>query len=443
MGLIKAAFQAVGGNLRDQYLEFFTCDSLGQEVLLRRGAKVMRNGSNKGDAEIISNGSKIAVPEGTALILVDNGRVVDFTTEAGMYTWDTSSAPTCFGTSGFLNGVKKSCADIWNRIKAGGEALTQQRVYFVNMLEMVDNKFGTAAPLPYDDPTYRGIYIRMNGTFSFKIVDPVTFFKNIAGNVSGDYRRDELMGKNGQPGQAKAEFLMYLGEALNKMGAGGEEVQYNRLQSQQVKLAKYMNEVLDEDWLQGRGMIVEKVAVMSVTPDDESRKRIQDMDDGLMFGNNPQMAAGYQIKGSVDAMKTAAGNQAGAGNAMMGLGLVGGFNGSAMNPGNQGMAFLQQQQMMQQQQQMQQAAAPAAAAGWACACGATGNQGKFCAECGKPKPVEDAGWTCECGATGNKGKFCAECGKPKPVENAGWTCPKCGATGNSGKFCGECGEPKP
>ena len=107
MGLIKAAIQAVGGNLRDQYLEFFTCDSLGQEVLLRRGAKVVRNGSNKGDAEIISNGSKIAVPEGTALILVDNGRVVDFTTEPGMYTWDTSSAPTCFGTSGFLDGVKK------------------------------------------------------------------------------------------------------------------------------------------------------------------------------------------------------------------------------------------------------------------------------------------------------------------------------------------------
>ncbi len=249
------------------------------------------------------------------------------------------------------------------------------------------------------------------------------------------------MGKNGQPGQAKAEFLMYLGEALNKMGAGGEDVQYNRLQSQQVKLAKYMNEVLDEDWLQGRGMIVEKVAVMSVTPDDESRKRIQDMDDGLMFGNNPQMAAGYQIKGSVDAMKTAAGNQAGAGNAMMGLGLVGGFNGSAMNPGNQGMAFLQQQQMMQQQAQ---AAAPAAAAGgWTCSCGQAGNQGKFCANCGSPKPADPGTWTCACGAAGNTGKFCAECGKPKPADTAaGWTCSNCGATGNTGKFCGECGKPQ-
>ena len=441
MGLIKAAIQSVSGNLKDQYLEFFTCDALGTEVLVRRGAKHMKNGSNKGDADIISNGSKIAVPEGTALLLVDNGRVVDFTTEAGMYTWDTSSAPSCFGSNGFLDGVKKSCADIWTRIKAGGEAMTQQRVYFVNMTEIIDNKFGTASPLPYDDPTYRGIYIRMNGTFSFKIVNPVTFFKNLSSNVAGDYRREELMGKNGQPGQAKAEFLMYLGEALNKMGAGGEDVQYNRLQSQQVKLAKYMNDVLDEDWLQGRGMIVDKVAVMSVTPDDESRKRIQDFDDGLMFGNNPNMAAGYQIKGSVDAMKTAAGNQAGAGNAMMGLGLVGGFNGSAMNPGNQGMAFLQQQQMMQQQQQMQAAAPAAAAAGWACTCGQGGNQGKFCANCGSPKPVEDAGWSCSCGQTGNKGKFCANCGSPKPADNAGWTC-TCGQTGNTGKFCSECGKPQ-
>jgi membrane protease subunit (stomatin/prohibitin family) len=221
---------------------------------------------------------------------------------------------------------------------------------------------------------------------------------------------------------------MYLGEALHKMGAGGEDVQYNRLQSQQVKLAKYMNEVLDEDWLQGRGMIVEKVAVMSVTPDDESRKRIQDMDDGLMFGNNPQMAAGYQIKGSVDAMKTAAGNQAGAGVGMMGVGLVGGFNGSAMNPGNQGMAFLQQQQMMQQQQQMQQQAAAPAAAGWTCSCGQGGNQGKFCANCGSPKPADPGSWTCSCGQAGNTGKFCANCGSPKPADAAGWTCSKCGKT---------------
>lgn len=439
MGLIKAAIQSVSGNLKDQYLEFFTCDALGTEVLLRRGAKHMKNGSNKGDADIISNGSKIAVPEGTALLLVDNGRVVDFTTEAGMYTWDTSSAPSCFGSNGFLDGVKKSCSDIWTRIKAGGEAMTQQRVYFVNMTEIVDNKFGTATPLPYDDPTYRGIYIRMNGTFSFKIVNPVTFFQNITSNVAGDYRRDELMGKNGQPGQAKAEFLMYLGEALNKMGAGGEDVQYNRLQSQQVKLAKYMNDVLDEEWLQGRGMIVDKVAVMSVTPDDESRKRIQDFDDGLMFGNNPNMAAGYQIKGSVDAMKTAAGNTAGAGNAMFGMGMVGGFNGSAVNPGNQGMAFLQQQQMMQQQQQMQ--AAPAAAAGWTCSCGQGGNTGKFCANCGAAKPVENAGWTCSCGQGGNTGKFCANCGSPKPADNAGWTC-SCGKAGNTGKFCSECGKPQ-
>ena len=327
MGLIKAAFQAVGGNLRDQYLEFFTCDSLGQEVLLRRGAKVMRNGSNKGDAEIISNGSKIAVPEGTALILVDNGRVVDFTTEAGMYTWDTSSAPTCFGTSGFLDGVKKSCGDIWNRIKAGGEALTQQRVYFVNMLELRDQNFGTASPVPYPDPEYRNIYIRLNGTFSYRIQDPVTFFKNCAGNVKGEFTSAEFMGTPPKPQQPRIEFLDHITEALNMLAAQ-DRVMYSLIDSNRSKLRNRMQECLDEDWLQNRGIVVEAVAIGGVTPDDKSRARIEQVDTAKLYGQDANALAAQVALGQTEAMKAAGANANGAVNGFMGMGMMGAVGGN-------------------------------------------------------------------------------------------------------------------
>ena len=167
MGLISNIVGVIGtsvsSSVRDQYLEFFTSDSLGQDVLVRRGATSIKNGKNKGNSDIISNGSKIAVPEGTALLLVDNGKVVDFTTEAGMYTWDSSSAPSVLSNLDFLDNAKNVVKDTWNRMRMGGELAQQQRIYYVNMLQILNNAFGTPTPLPYHDPEYRNIYIRMNG----------------------------------------------------------------------------------------------------------------------------------------------------------------------------------------------------------------------------------------------------------------------------------------
>ena len=465
MGLIKEALSGakklagdaasnLGGNAlgglidvaRDQYLEFFTCDSLGADVLVKRGAARITKGKNHGNEEIISSGSKIAVPEGTALLLVDNGQVTDFTTEAGIYTWDSSSSPSMFSGGLNMETGKKLVSDWFSRFATGGEVPRQQRVYFVNMLEIRDNNFGTASPLPYNDPEYRNIYLRLNGKFSFKIEDPVVFFKSISGNVVSEFKTVDLMGKPTEPKQPRVEFTDSFAEVLNRCGAVDKLV-FSVLPTEQGRLRKYMREALDDEWLQSRGMVVESVAIGGITPDDKSRERIEQVDQAKMFGSDPSALAAQQVLGTTAAMQTAAGNSAGAVTGFAGMGMLGGMQGG-MGGGNAA-AF----DLLKSQQAQQAAgaavvgaaagAAAGAAGGWTCSCGAAGNQGNFCSQCGSPKPAPAAaaGWTCSCGATGNTGNFCSQCGSPKPAA-APAKCPNCGYTpadGQLGKFCPECG----
>lgn len=450
MGLIKmfgnivgAGAQSVTSVVQDQYLEFFTCDSLGPDVLVKRGAKKVKNGNNKGDSDVISNGSRIAVPEKTALLLVDNGKVTDFTLEAGLYTWDSSSAPTMLGADGIKSGFTNSLKEVLERFKAGGIVNSEQRVYFVNMQENLDNLYGTPSPMPYDDPTYRGIYIRLNGKFSFRIENPVTFFKNISGNVSDVYLRSTLLS------HIKGEFLDKFVEALNRCGAGGDNIQYNRLPAEQGKLRDYMNEALDQEWLEERGIVVARVQITGLTPDDESRMRIQEFDRDIMLGSNPNLLAARMGVNTTEAMKLAGANENGAIPALIAAGMVGGasqMGGAASAPA---LNYFGGQQNPQQGSTNFGAipmagVAVGTSAGWTCAsCSHSGNAGKFCAECGKPKPEPVAGWDCSCGYKGNKGKFCSECGKPQPAAANG--CTSCGWMPNIGesapKFCPECGKP--
>lgn len=440
MGLISNVMGAIGDSVSsvvaDQYTEFFTCDSLGQNVLVRQGARRMQKGHNKGNVEVINNGAMIAVPEHTACLMVDNGKVVDFTIQAGMYTWDSSSAPTVFaGNDGFLDAAKKLVSETWTRMKMGGEIATQQRIYFVNMLEMRDQKYGTPTALPYHDPEYRNIYIRLNGVFSYTIKDPVKFFQTQVGNIQGEYTNAQFMGTPADPKQPRIEFMDNFSEVLNKCGSI-DKIMFADLPSNQGKLRTYMQDALDEEWLKNRGVVVSSVAIGGITPDDKSRERIEQIDQSKMFGSDPNALAAQAVLGQTQAMNTAAGNANGAVNGLMGMGMVGGMGqmGGGMNSAFQ---FLGQQQQAQPQAAPAPAAAPAAAAGWTCACGTT-NTGKFCSNCGQPQPAPAAAWTCECG-TQNTGKFCSNCGKPQPA--GPWTC-ECG-TQNTGKFCSNCGKPQP
>lgn len=437
----------IGDEIRDQYLEFFTCDSLGDNILVKKGANRMQKGRNVGSSEIISQGSVIAVPEGTALLLVDGGQIVDFTMVAGYYRWDSSTSPSVFAPGGFGENIKKTVVDAWTRMKQGGELSKQQRVYFVNLLEIRNQNFGTPSPVSYEDPAYLTVYIRLNGTFSYRIQDPVTFFRNISGNIADVYTNDDFMGTPSKPLQPRLEFLDHITEALNKCCIPTNErpaIKFSQLPAHQGEFRNYMAEVLDQDWLQTRGVVVQAVAIGSVTPDDETRARIQDIQTNQIYGRDQAALGAYGTRGIADGIKAAGSNEAGAGSAGAGIGMLGA---AALTMANTGMMggnpMMGGAGAMGAGAAMGAAGAAAAPAGWTCSCGQAGNQGNFCMGCGAQKPAPAApaaaGWTCSCGQTGNQGNFCQGCGakKPAPV-----TCPKCGwqpAAGQSSKFCPECG----
>ena len=428
MGLIKAGIGALGGTLADQWKEFFYCEAIDKDTLVVKGQKRMtsRSSNTKGNDNIISNGSGIAVADGQCMIIVEQGKVVEVCAEPDQFTYDSSTEPSIF--SGKLGkGILDTFKTIGKRFTYGGDTGKDQRVYYFNTKEIVDNKFGTANPVPFRivDRNINldiDVSIRCNGVFSYRIADPLLFYTNVCGNVSSEYRRSEI------DGQLKPEFINALQPALAKISE--LQIRPNAIPAHVEELSQAMNESLTAKWAKLRGLEVVSVAMNSITLPDEDAEMIKQAQRTAIM-RDPTMAAATIVGAQADAMKAAAENKNGAMMGFMGMGMA--QQAGGMNAQN---LFA----MGQQQQQAAAPAAPAPAANtWKCACGVE-NTGKFCRECGKPKPVPAASWTCACG-TENTGKFCLECGKPKPVAAAGWTC-TCG-TVNKGKFCMECGKPKP
>ena len=442
MGLIKALGGATGGVLADQWREFFYCEALPADVLAVRGKKKTtgRSSNTKGDENIISNGSIISIADGQCMLIVEQGKVVDVCAEPGEYTYDMSTEPSIF--SGDLGeNIGKVFKNIGKRFTFGGEAPKDQRIYYFNTKEMTGNKYGTASPVPFRVVDQRAgididIGIRCFGEYSIRLKNPLLFYTNVCGNVSEDYKTENIAG------QMKTELLTALQPAFAKISEMG--IRYSALPGHTLELADALNEQLSGKWRDLRGMEIVSFGVSSVKANEEDEQMIKELQRNAAF-MDPTRAAAHLVGSQGEAMKAAAANT-GAGPAMafMGMGMAGQAGG--MNAQN--LFQMGQQQMQMQQQQMQQAApaqaAPAAPAAdsWTCACGATAT-GKFCPECGSPKPVPKPAadsWTCSCGATAT-GKFCPECGSPKPAPVEGWTC-SCGAV-NKGKFCSECGAKKP
>ncbi len=431
MGLIKAALGSVGSVLADQWKEYFYCDSMAANVLVTKGKKrtSSRNSNTKGSDNIISNGSVIAVNEGQCMMIVEQGKIVEFAAEAGEYTWNSSSEPTIF--QGGLEGLEGSWETLKRRFAFGGDTAKDQRVYFFNLKELVGNKYGTPAPIPFrvvdnNIGLDMDVSIRCNGEYSYKIADPMLFYKNVCGNVSQDYTRDQL------DSQLKSEFLTALQPAFARISAQG--IRYSALPGHTMELAQAMNEVLSGKWGATRGLAIVAVGVNSVTASAEDEATIKELQKSAVF-RNTNMAAAHMVQAQAEAMKTAAGNKNGAMMGFMGMNMAqsaGGFNAASLF------------QMGQQQPAAPAPAAPAApAAGantWKCSCGAV-NTGKFCMECGASKPAD--GWVCSCGAV-NKGKFCSECGAKKPASEPLYRCDKCGwepeDPKHPPKFCPECGD---
>lgn len=395
MGLIKAVTGAIGGTFADQWKEFFYCDSLSNDTLVVKGQKRTgkRSSNTKATDNIISNGSVIAVADGQCMIIVDQGKVVEFCAEPGEFVYDTSSEPSLFaGNLG--SSILGTFKSIGARFTFGGAPGKDQRVYYFNTKEILDNRFGTPVPVMFRVVDSRigldlDVSLRCSGVFSYRVVDPILFYTNICGNVENAYQKSSI-----EP-QMKSEFIAALQPALAKLS--DMELRPNQIVGHTTELSNALNEQLSADWGSRRGIEVVNVSFSSVTLPDEDAEAIKKFQQAAVL-QNPTMAAATLVNAQANAMEAAASNQSGAMNGFVGMGMA--MNAGGMNNVNNLYAMGQQQQ----QQAFNQAA------GWTCACGAA-NTGRFCSNCGKPQP-QPTGWVCSCG-TANSGNFCQNCGRPR------------------------------
>ena len=455
MGILRATGDAIKGGFGDAWLETIEPDNMGEHTVFTKGVLYNRGQNVNGTKDTVSNGSIIHVYDNQFMMLVDGGKVVDYTAEPGYYKVDNSSMPS------MLNGeLGASVKETFNRIRFGGGTPQKQQVFYVNMQEIKGIKFGTRMPINYFDAFYNAeLFLRAHGTYSIKIVNPLQFYAEVIPRNKDHVEIDEIND------QYISEFMQALQSAINQMSAEGTRISF--VTSKALELGKYMAQILDEDWNKMRGMEIQAVGIASISYDEKSQELINTRNEGAML-SDPSVAQGYMVKNMSEAVKSAGANEAGAMQGFLGVGMgvnaMGGMmNGlnqmnqtvqsqqgmygqQGMNPqgmygqpqqgmNQQGMYGQSQQGMNQQgmygqsqqgmnpqgmnqqpqqgmnQQNMSQPVNQAPAGNsWTCECGHV-NTGKFCSECGKPAP--QAEWTCSCGHV-NKGKFCSECGKPRP-----------------------------
>ena len=436
MGLIKAGFGALGGVLADQWKEFFYCDALDMDTLVVKGQKRVsgRSSNTKGSDNVISNGSGIAVADGQCMIIVEQGKVVEVCAEPGQFTYDASTEPSIFSGS-FGESLKETFKTVGKRFTFGGEPAKNQRVYFFNTKEIMGNKYGTPAPIPFrimDEAIGFPIdvSIRCHGEYSYRITNPLLFYTNVCTNVADSFTRDEI------DSQLKSELLSALQPAMFKISQNN--IYYAAIPAYTMQLADELNELLSSKWRDRRGVEIVEFGVSSVSASEEDEARIQEYQRSTAMGRDANMLRGHMAGATAQAMGTAAANPNGAMAGFMGMNMAGNMMGG-MSGFMQG-ANNSQNTMVNQQVG---GAAPAQG-GWKCECG-TENTGKFCPSCGKPQPAPAPadGWACECGTT-NLGKFCQNCGKQKPAGAPLYKCDKCGWApsdpANPPKFCPECGD---
>ena len=409
MGIIKAAADLVKGNLGDQWLEVYEAENMGDQTVFTRGVQIRRGQNTKGTDNTVSNGSVVHVYDNQFMILVDGGKIVDYTAEPGYYTINNSALPS------MLNGqFGDSLSEAFKRFKYGGQTPTKQKVYFINLQEIKGIKFGTRQPVNYFDSFYNAeLFLRAHGTYSIKITNPLQFYAEAIPKNTDHVEIDEINE------QYLSEFLEALQSAINQMSADGIRISFDS--SKARELGKYMAGILDEEWNQMRGMEVQAVGI-SISYNEESQKLINLRNEGAML-SDPTIREGYVQAAAARGLEAAGSNANGAMAGFMGMGMAGNIGGSIV--GNASSVNMAQMQMNQQAQnnmnqmnmgmgQMNQSnmgvqPQPQQAAGWTCSCGQV-NSGKFCSNCGKPAPSAD--WTCSCGQV-NTGNFCSNCGKPR------------------------------
>lgn len=448
MGIIKAVTTAVGGALADQWLEAVEPDDMGDRTVFVRGVQVRRGkGSNtKGSSDIVSDGSVIHVYPNQFMMLVDGGKIVDYTAEEGYYKVSHSSMPSMFNGQ-FGEALKES----FNRIRFGGVTPGAQKVYYVNLQEIKGIKFGTRNPVNYFDNFYNAeLFLRAHGTYSIKVTDPIKFYAEVIPKNADHVEIDSINE------QYLSEFLEALQTSINQMSADGTRISY--VTSRSRELGQYMAQTLDEEWTRMRGMEIQAVGIASITYDEESQNLINLRNRGAMM-SDPSIREGYVQTTIAEGLKNAGSNDSGAMAGFMGMGMGmqmgGGFMGAASNtnmqqmqmnqapgqmPGNTGMTGMGGQPMGNQPMGNQPSGVQPAGSQWAVPNQMAGMQPGSAGMAGQmPGTQPGSAWTCPGCGTSNTGKFCGECGHPRP--DTPWTC-ACGNI-NTGKFCIECGKPRP
>ena len=444
MGLIKAAKDALNTLLADQWREYFYCESMNSDTLMVRGVKRVGTGTNgnNGQDNVISNCSIITVNEGQCMILVDQGKITDFCAEPGEFLYDTSSEPTLlYGKLG--ENLKSSFSQFGRRFTFGGVTPKEQRVYYINTKEIMDNKYGTPNPLPFHLVSPRTGFelettVKCNGTYTFKIVDPILFYSNIAANVADRFEKNH----NGLIDKMKAEFMTKFEQALSQVAAQGVLPYQVPLHTDQ--LIVFLQEALIEKWRELRGIEIVSITMSSPIVPQEDLDKINKWNDTAVL-TNPNMANAKQVEAFTDALSKMGNGGDGEGGGSPVNGAIG-MMGMAMmqNMMNNGMGGMFGVPQTQQAPQMKPASTveEGAILGWTCSCGKTDNRSRFCQDCGLPKPALD-GWTCACGKT-NQGKFCQDCGRKKPEGAPLYRCDKCGWQPEDPtkppRFCPECGD---
>lgn len=403
MGLIRAAKGAAGGVFGDQWKEYFYCESMSSDTLVSKARKkTSRRSSNRhGSENVISNGSVIAVNDGQCMIIVEQGKVVDVCAEPGEYVYDSFTEPSLF-CSDLEDGIVQVFDQIGKRFGFGGETPEDQRVYFINTKELTGNKYGTPGPVPFRviDANLGldiDISVRCFGEYSYRIANPILFYTNVCGNVESEFTREEL------DGQLRSELMTALQPAFARISAMG--IRYSELPGHTMELSDALNQILSEKWEKLRGIHIVSLGVSSIKASEEDEAMLKELQKNAVF-RNPAMAAAHMVGAQASAMQAAASNQ-NAGPAMAFAGMNMASNAGGVNPSE---LFAMARNDPSQRSAQQEAQSPVQQESWVCSCGNV-NKGKFCSECGNPRP--SGPWVCSCG-TVNKGKFCSECGRPRP-----------------------------
>lgn len=403
MGLIRAAKGAAGGVFGDQWKEYFYCESMSSDTLVSKARKkTSRRSSNRhGSENVISNGSVIAVNDGQCMIIVEQGKVVDVCAEPGEYVYDSFTEPSLF-CSNLEDGIVQVFDQIGKRFGFGGETPEDQRVYFINTKELTGNKYGTPGPVPFRviDANLGldiDISVRCFGEYSYRIANPILFYTNVCGNVESEFTREEL------DGQLRSELMTALQPAFARISAMG--IRYSELPGHTMELSDALNQILSEKWEKLRGIRIVSLGVSSIKASEEDEAMLKELQKNAVF-RNPAMAAAHMVGAQASAMQAAASNQ-NVGPAMAFAGMNMASNAGGVNPSE---LFAMARNDPSQRSAQQEVQSPVQQDSWVCSCGNV-NKGKFCSECGNPRP--SGPWVCSCG-TVNKGKFCSECGRPRP-----------------------------